>query len=231
MSVILTRAYGGFAVGVEVTLPDSTEAALITQGLATAGRISAETIGLGNVQVLTQGGNSALVSPAGVSVLAAPAGPSIVPVHNLTGFAAAGVAGAHVAGTMNLTELFVQARGTFSGVNVLNGAIVGTDNLLVALYSSDGTLIANSAVAGVLSAGANAFQNIQFLTKATVLPGRYWIGVQCSGVTANTRKVAAADAPNVLTGAVAGTFGTVPATIVPSTTNTNAQGVIASLQV
>lgn len=230
MTVILTRAYQGNVSGAEVTLPDSTELALIAQGWATAGRASAESIGDNNIQIVTQGGNSAVVPVSGVTT-GSPAGPSMVPVHSTVAFASTGVSGVHVAGTMNLTELFVPARGTYSAISVLNGTTVGTDNMLVALYDSLGALVANSAVAGVLSAGANSFQKISFLAAATLLPGRYFIGVQSNGTTMTTRKVAAADYPTILTGAIAGTFGTVPATVTVPTTNTNAQGVIGFLQV
>ena len=82
---------------------------------------------------------------------------------------------------------------------------------MVALYDTNGVLITNSAVAGVLSAGANAFQSIAFLTQPILTPGRYFVAVQCNGTTATTRRWAAANGGNQMTQSAAGTFGTVPA--------------------
>jgi len=230
MTVTLSRAYGTFAAGAVVTLPNSTETALIAQGLATLAR-SSDFNTNDRLYQLTQGGNTAEALPSGASSVSAPAGPSMIPVIPLTAFASAGTSSVHVAGTMNLAEVYVPARGTFAGIAVLNGATVGTDNLLVALYDSNGGLVANSAVAGALSAGANAFQKIAFLTAPTVERGRYFLGVQCNGATATTRKLKAADSPNVLTASQVGTFGTIPATVTVPTTFTDVVGVITQLYV
>ena len=107
--------------------------------------------------------------------------------------------------------------------------MVGTDSMLVALYGSDGKLLANSAVAGTLSAGALTFQSRDFLIPVTLAPGRYFCGVQSSGTTATSNKFVSANGVNVLTGAVAGTFGTVPATVTVPTTFTTAQGCVCQL--
>ena len=91
-------------------------------------------------------------------------------------------------------EIIVPYWGAWTGIGTLNGATVGTDHLMVALYDTTGALIANSAVAGVLSAGANAFQEIAFTSAtAPLAPGRYFLAVQCNGTTATTRRMAAAD--------------------------------------
>lgn len=230
MTVTLTRAYGAFASGAVVTLPDSTEVALIAQGLATAGRASTS-VSAGTLQQVTQGGNAALIPNAGSGSVSAPAGPSIIPTIPLTAFASAGTSGVHVAGTMYLGEVRVPARATFTGIGVLNGVTIGTDNLLVALYDSAGALVANSAVAGVLSAGANAFQQIAFSAVQTLDAGRYFLGVQCNGTTATTRKMKAADSPNVLTRSSTGTFGTIPATVTVPTAFVDVAGVISYLYI
>lgn len=230
MTVTLKRAYSTYATGAVVTLPDSTETALIAQGLATAGRASS-TVPAETLQLVTQGGNSALMPNAGQSTNTSPTGPSIIPVVPLTAFAAAGTSNVHVAGTLHLSEVYVPARATFTGIGVLNGTIVGTDNMLVALYDSAGALVANSAVAGALSAGANAFQNVAFTAVATLEPGRYFLGVQMNGATATTRKLKAADSPNVLTRSSTGTFGTIPATVTVPTAFVDVAGVISYLYV
>jgi hypothetical protein len=101
--------------------------------------------------------------------------------------------------------------------------------MLVALYNSTGQLVANSAVAGTLSASASTFQARDFLSPVLLTPGRYFCGVQSNGTTATSNKFVAANGVNVLTTTVAGTFGTVPATITVPTTFTTAVGCVCQL--
>lgn len=232
MSVTLLRAYAGFASGAVVTLPDSTEQSLIAQGIAVAGPVTSMPSVLGGPdQFVTQTGNIAAANTAGQTTPATPQGPTILPNMPLgtAALTAAGASSVHVAGTMNISEIFIPHWNTWKGLAVLNGTIVGTDNMLVALYGSNGALLANSAVAGTLSAGASAFQNRDFLTAVTLAPGRYFCGVQSNGITAQTMKFIAANGVNVLTAAIAGTFGTVPATITVPTTFTTAVGCVCQL--
>lgn len=232
MSVTLLRAYGGYASGAVVTLPDSTEQSLIAQGLATASLTTSMPSVVGAPDAyLTQNGNVVLANQAGQSTPATMQGPSILPCISLgnSALTAVGASSVHVAGTMNITEIFVPHWNTWKGAGVLNGTVVGTDNMLVALYGSNGALLANSAVAGTLSANASTFQNRDFLTPVTLAPGRYFVGVQSNGTTATTNKLIAANGPNVLTTTVAGTFGTVPATITVPTTFTTAVGCVVWL--
>lgn len=232
MSVTLLRPYSTFATGAVVTLPDSTEAALIAQGLATASTAtSMPSIVGGPDQYVTMGGNVSFAPQAGQSTPTFAQGPSILPNMPLgtAALTAAGASSVHVAGTMNISEIYIPHWNTWKGAAVLNGTVVGTDNMLVALYSSSGALLANSAVAGTLSAGASTFQNRDFLTPVTLAPGRYFIGVQSNGTTATSNKFVAANGVNVLTTSVAGTFGTVPATITVPTTFTTAVGCVAQL--
>ena len=232
MAVTLLRAYGGYASGSVVILPDDTEAALIAQGLATTYGVAETITGVsGQVQVVTQGGNTAPFNIAGQGALTNLQGPAILPNMPLgtAALTAAGASSIHVAGTMNLSEIFIPHWNTWKGLAVLNGTIVGTDNMLVAIYSSSGVLMANSAVAGTLSAGASAFQNRDFLLPQVLAPGRYFCGVQSAGITAQTNKFVAANGVNVLTAAPTGTFGTVPATVTVPTTFTTAVGVVAQL--
>ena len=232
MAVTLLRAYGGFAAGAVVTFPDATEQSLIAQGLAVASLITiVPSLVGGPNQYVSQNGNIAFVPQAGQGVPAQVQGPSILPniplgVGALT---TAGASSVHVAGTMNLSEIFIPHWNTWKGLAVLNGTVVGTDNMLVALYGGDGKLLANSAVAGTLSAGASTFQNRDFLTPVTLAPGRYFCGVQSNGTTATSNKFVSANGVNTLTGAVAGTFGTVPATVTVPTTFTTAQGCVCQL--
>jgi len=234
MSVTLLRNYGSLASGVVVTLPDSTESALIAQGLATASLATSQpSLAFNPVSFINQAGNIALANPTGQTAFTSTTmqGPSILPNISLGGGAltAAGTSTTHVAGTLNISEIFVPHWNTWKGISVLNGATVGTDNMLVALYGSTGVLLANSAVAGTLSAGASTFQARDFLIPATLPPGRYFIGVQSNGTTATSNRLVAANGVNVLTASSTGTFGTVPATITVPTTFTTAVGCVAQL--
>jgi len=232
MAVTLLRAYGGFAAGAIVTFPDATEQSLIAQGLATASLVtSVPSLVGGPDQFINQNGNIARIAQGGQGTPVAIQGPSILPNMPLgtAALTAAGTSSVHVAGTMNLSEIFVPHWNTWKGLAVLNGTVVGTDNMLVALYGSDGKLLANSAVAGTLSAGASTFQSRDFLVPVTLAPGRYFCGVQSNGTTATSNKFVSANGVNVLTGAIAGTFGTVPATVTVPTTFTTAQGCVCQL--
>lgn len=235
MSVYLLRAYGPYAASatVPVTLPNDTETALIAQGLATAAGVTSMPSLYGSPDAyVTQGGNVADVQQSGMTTPAYYQGPLILPCISLgsialTGYETNGTA--PVAGTMYLTEIYVPYINTWTGIGVLNGTTAATDLMLVALYGTSGALLANSAVAGALAATASAMQNRAFTAPITLAPGRYFLGVQSNGTTATLRHLVSTFGANVMTGAVAGTFGTVPATVTPPATHTNIQGVIAQL--
>jgi hypothetical protein len=235
MSVTLLRAYQGFASGAIVTLPDSTEAALIAQGIATAATASSMSALVGGPdQQLTQGGNLSFALSSGLSTPTYYQGPLNWPCialgsAALTSYETAGAA--PVAGTINLTEIFVPFVQTWTGIGKLNGTTVGTDKHIVALYGTDGKLLANSAVAGTTTAGASVFQNQAFVTPITLAPGRYFLGVQSNGTTDTLRHLLAANGSNVCTSATAGTFGTLPASLTVPATFTTAVGVITQLYV
>jgi hypothetical protein len=98
------------------------------------------------------------------------------------------------------------------------------------LYSSTGTLLANSTLAsnGTLIATSNVFQQAAFTASYQILnPGRFWIGYQQSGTTATPRTIAAATWVDVLTGSAAGALAVATASITPPTTFTADTGPIA----
>lgn len=70
MTVILSRPYQGIAAGVVVTLPDSTEAALIAQGLAVTALKTATTTGAQTVPALS--GTAAIAAGASSVVITNP---------------------------------------------------------------------------------------------------------------------------------------------------------------
>lgn len=129
-----------------------------------------------------------------------------------------GTSAVHVAGTIYVAELYIPRKKIITGLAVLNGGTVGTDNLIVAIYAgTGGAALANSALAGTLSAGANAFQEIAFTGTYTAYTGLYYVAVQCNGTTATTRRIAASTYLN-LAKSFTGAFGTLTSLTVPTTT-------------
>lgn len=233
MAVTLNRAYGPFASGATVVLPDATEAALIAQGLAVAAvgapADTFQAIFAGLPQFATVGGNFGPAPVTGMGNPAVPQGPRILPNVPINAFASMGTSAVHVAGSWYRSEIQVPHLAQWTGFQVLNGATAATDNLIAALWDSAGNLITNSAVAGILATGANAFQQLPFVNAVLLTPGRYFIGIQANGTTTTTRRQAAAAGGNTMTSLTAGVFGTVPATFTPPTTFTADVGPIGSL--
>lgn len=232
MAVTLYKAYQGYSAGATIIVPDDTQTALIAQGIgyaATGQPTQTFAPGSQNNVSPTIGGNKAYSDIAGFGAPTSPQGPRILPNGPILAFASLGTSAVHVAGTWYRCEIQVPHLAQWTGINVLNGATVGTDNIMVALYDTNGVLITNSATAGALSAGANAFQSLAFLTQPILPPGRYFVAVQCNGTTATTRKWAAANGGNQMTQSATGTFGTVPASFTPPTTFTADVGPIAAL--
>lgn len=124
--------------------------------------------------------------------------------------------------TMYCTELNLPFNKLITGLGVLNGTTVGTDKHLVALYDSAGTLLANSATAGLTSASASTYQNISFTTPFyAVGPQQYFGCVQTNGTTDTIRMIVTGTQDIYLTKGQTGvTFGTIPALTVPTTFTT-----------
>jgi hypothetical protein len=135
-----------------------------------------------------------------------------------------------VAGQWWITDIFIPYRRTITKIGVLQGGTATTDNIMVAIYDTFGTLIGSSAVAGAVLSGANTFQEFAIAldgsgNAATTLtlfgPQQYFIGVQGNGTAAGAiRTVATATFIDIVSTSVAGTFGTVPTTLTPPTTFT-----------
>lgn len=240
MSVYLLRSYQGFTASstVPVTFQDDVETALIAQGLATAAQTTDMSImPAGSAQNVTQGGNVQMV-PQGELGYGTPTyrqGPSLIvnaflPAA-LTTFETNGAA--QVAGTWNYAEIFVPNWHTWTGAGWLNGTTVGTNNGMVALWGSNGALIANSAVAGAVTSGASTFQNAAFLYPATLAPGRYFVGLQMNGATDTVRHILAPACWNatngIVVGSQTGTFGTAASITTVASTFTSAVGPIMQL--
>lgn len=143
---------------------------------------------------------------------------STVPIGSVA-YGSVGTNTTLVAGTIYWAEVFIPRNVTLTGVGVLNGATVGTNNWIVGLYASaGGAVVANSALTGVTSSGANAFQEIAFTgTYAAVGPARYWIAFQSNGTTDTLRTIAVSTFVDVFTKSATGAFGTLTSLTVPTT--------------
>lgn len=143
--------------------------------------------------------------------------------------ASMGTDGVSVAGTVYFADMHLPEAMTVKGIAVLNGTTsVGTDKVIVALFDEAGNRLATSALAGTLAAGADAFQEVPLTAAISIPKGRYWIGLQVEGTTTPHQRIAADTYLNS-TGSVVGVFGTIPATITPTTTTTADKGPIAYL--
>lgn len=126
-----------------------------------------------------------------------------------------------------ITSVFVPANVTLTGISVFNGATVGTDKGRAYLCDSAGAVVAESALAGATTSGADSYQDHAFITPYLALgPATYYVCYQMNGTT---------DRYNAHTfgrfGAskkTATTFGTSVA-ITPPTTFTTALGPMATL--
>ena len=235
MAVTFLRSYQGYATGAVVAFDASTEAALVAQGFATvATGVPTQTntnIGISSLGEFTIGGNVIIdETGSGLASPLAPQGPRIWGNGPLLAFAGLGVDTTPVAGTLYICEMYVPYKATWTGLRVLNGSVAATDNLLVALYDTNGILITNSALAGVTATGVNTFQNVPFNNTVTLQPGRYFNMTQFNGTTTKFRPWTAANGSNQMTTSISGgTFGTIPTSFTPPTTFTTAVGPIAAL--
>ena len=114
-----------------------------------------------------------------------------------------------------------------TGIAIFNGALVTTDKYVLYLYDSAGVVIANTALAGVVSAGIDTYQRIPLTAPVTIVgPAAYHIGVTMDGTTDNhhTHAIGAFSCGTH----VGHVFGT-PKAITPDTTFTAGDGPLAQL--
>lgn len=129
----------------------------------------------------------------------------------VTAYGATGADVVHVNGSLYEAEIFIPRNMILTGIGLLNGTLVGTNSLIVALYNNIGILVANSALAGVASAGANSFQQIPFTAAYTAFgPGSYYIAIQSNGGVDTIRCIAANTFIDCDCQIDAGVFGTLP---------------------
>jgi len=138
-----------------------------------------------------------------------------------------------------VTEIFVPINRFATKIGVLQGGTATTDNILAAIYDSQGALVGSTPLAGTILATANTFLELTITLNsagATVGglqlygPGQYYVAVQGSGTTAGALQTVAA--PYLICAGLvaAGVFGTLPASITVPTTFTAAKGPIVYIK-
>lgn len=124
-----------------------------------------------------------------------------------------------------LSEIFVPATVTVTGIAVFNGTDV-TGNIMLGIYDTLGNLL--GATASTAGSGTAQYQRIALTTPLVLTgPATYYIGRQASSATA---RPCAHTAGNFGAGKNTGdTYGTLPVAPTIPTTFTTALGPIASL--
>ena len=131
------------------------------------------------------------------------------------------------AGSLYTAEIFIPRIMTVTGIGFLNGSVVGTDSIIVVLNNVTGTIISNSNLAGVVTAGANSFQEIALTAPISVPPGTYYITLQTSGTTDRLRIIATNTFVDTRTTSRTGSFGTLLPPSTPLTSFAANSGPIA----
>lgn len=126
-----------------------------------------------------------------------------------------------VAGSRYYSSINLGFPAILTGIQVLIGGTGGTDNWLVELHNSAGTMLATSALAGALVGTASTWQRFAFTaTYNLTIPGTYFLAVQSNGTTANLATLNS-DVNPTLTGSATGVFGTSASITAPTTYTAN----------
>lgn len=138
-----------------------------------------------------------------------------------------------VSGKLWYSGINIPYTTVLTGACLLNGGGTVADNVVVAIWDKAGTLLQQSAAAGVTQSGASILQCTTFSKPVLVQgPQMYFVGVQGNGTTAGSFSLyAAGGAPtNYPTGVqTGGTFGTVLNITSPATTFTANAGPIMAV--
>src|SRR3990167_2061827 len=136
--------------------------------------------------------------------------------------ATAGTDPACTDGTSYFVELNLPYIQTLTGLAYQVGSTGGTDSVIVTLYNSAGTVVANSALAGATVGTAAQIQSVAFTGTYAAVAGRYFASVTFNGATAKFRTYPIPGS-KFIAGSEAETFGTVTA-ITPGTSFTADKG-------
>jgi hypothetical protein len=132
---------------------------------------------------------------------------------------------------MYCTEIRMPYSKLLTGLKILNGTTVGTDLHNVELYDAGGKLLANSAAAGAVTAGASTYQAYAFTTPFyAVGPAKYFGCFTANGTTDTVRHLVTSADQGLLAGKITGlTYGTISSSITPPSTFTTALGAYLQL--
>lgn len=153
--------------------------------------------------------------------------PNLVSTGNFTPLAITdGTETTCVATTTYVSQIFVPAGVTITGVSIVNATAVA-GNVTVGLADSTGALITAARSASTAASGTAAYQRIPFAAPYSAPgPATYYVMLQCNNTGMKFRTHTVGDFRT--TSQTGGTYGTFVALTVP-TTFTTAVGPIASL--
>ncbi len=156
------------------------------------------------------------ITPTGGVV---PTGGNALKVTNIpigsVALASVGTNTSDVNGQLWITDIYVPANITATGIGFLQGGTATTDNVGAAIYSPAGVLVASTS-ATILS-GANTFKNQVFSSSQTIAgPATYYVVVQGNGTAAGAIQTEPAPYLN-RTVTASGTYGSFPASITAPT--------------
>jgi hypothetical protein len=156
---------------------------------------------------------------------------SNVPIGSVA-YASVGTNTTDIAGQLWITDIIVPNNMVCSTIGFLQGGTATTDNTLLAIFDAGGNRLGTSALAGVVLATANTFQEQALLAPVQLFGGnRYYVAVQGNGTAAGAiQTIPTLTFVGVLAGSLAGAFGTVPQNIVVPTTFTAGKGPIVYLK-
>lgn len=156
-----------------------------------------------------------LLTPGGVAETTQALGLTTWPVASAT----SGTDTACTNGTLYYASVRVPGSCLVTGISYLIGSVGGTDKVIASIYDISGTLIANSAIAGVTVGTAANLQAVPFTTPILLdAPNFFLLAFTFNGTTAKFRSVPAFCGGGMMAGSATQTFGTVTSTITVSAT-------------
>jgi len=107
--------------------------------------------------------------------------------------------------------------GLVTALGYLKGTVVGTDKVCLILYDGAGVVLGQTLGDGTtVSAGADAFQEVDLVTPVTAVKGKHYVGLQINGTTAKLRLMAANTYLRFTSKITGETFGTATALTPPT---------------
>lgn len=156
------------------------------------------------------------ITPGGTAITARTVGLATWPI----GTATTGTDTTAVAGTIYYGSINVPGDIFVTGLAFLPGSASTNGNVIVAIFNEAGALLANSALAGVITTTAAQTQLVPFTAPLLVTgPRTLIVAVQLANTGDHLRTVPAYCGGGMLAGSLTGVFGTIPNPIAISATN------------